>query len=100
MRVQPIARPSNPSVRFTELEEPTITRATNARKGRYARIQTGVLNNLSISKSGANALKKGTFSLVEYRRALTFIQYRRTTPTPTPVNICSPIFSRAVRPSD
>src|ERR1700688_1940072 len=34
--VHPIASPSNPSVRFTALLDPTITSATNAMKGRNA----------------------------------------------------------------
>src|SRR6266446_3242479 len=78
--VQPMARPSNPSVRLTALDEPTITTPTKTRKGTKASGQKcGELINEWMTRSGRKRFRNGIINCVEY--ALWVVRTRSETPT-------------------
>src|SRR6266446_521547 len=78
--VQPMARPSNPSVRFTAFDEPTITKPTKTRKGINAKGQKCFeFINEWITRSGRTRFRNGIINWVEY--ALWVVRTRSAAPT-------------------
>ena len=66
MIVQPIARPSSPSVRFTAFDENVITSITNTTKGtKPSHHRFGIRVSEPMTRSGRTFLRNGTISLVE-----------------------------------
>src|SRR5215472_18800005 len=96
-----MAKPSSPSVRFTALEEPTMTIAVATRNGTKASGQRCPekcerFRREWITRSGWKRLKNGKTNWVEY--ALYVARTNRTTPTTRLTKIWKYIFFLAVRP--
>ena len=99
MIISPIARPSRPSVRFTEFDDPAITSTRNKKKNdERQRIGPGIVEQAAISRSGLNCLKNGTLIAVSNTARCACSDQQHHADDQQRPSTCSPNFCRAVRP--